>query len=495
VIKILLVIHVIIFIVFTPFLNVISFELPSTITIAGGAPISRADYDFSLICENNSHITNGGDATGYIIKIKNTGTQSDTITLDWDVINVTGGTEPDSNEWEAYLNKNWISLAPGSATNVILNVSTGCGCQINTIATIRITGESVNDPGVMTYIDTFTTRGPEQGKVKLEVKDFQVFSELEAGQQVNFKLVVKNPQASKQSFRIKNIRNTGDWQLIFSSSNFEVEALDKMEFDVFFTIPKLNNPHTYELGFRIISNYDPLITDSITIPISLLPELRIGSITPSVKDPVIKERVYFNVIVENIGPAIARSIKIHIYDHINHTIDHLIWQNTIEQLNGSSKVSLNFSWTPAKPGNYNFTAYVDPSNYIEETSNRYANNILVKELKVIEEKPEIPDDTEDSDTPIEMGFIQWSGVVVFIVVVLIFLFLYHRRREKNPSEFERTAKKLPVDNKKGNYGRVSPRNSRYGKTTARKIRMDGSGPHKKSGHVRYNQRYNKKRKR
>ena len=78
--------------------------MQSTISVAAGEPVSRADYDFTLICENNSHITNGGDATGYIIKITNTGTQSDTIALDWEIIDVTGGTEPDPSEWEAHLN-------------------------------------------------------------------------------------------------------------------------------------------------------------------------------------------------------------------------------------------------------------------------------------------------------------------------------------------------------------------------------------------------------
>ena len=128
---------------------------------------------------------------------------------------------------------------------------------------------------------------------------------------------------------------------------------------------------------------------------------------------------------------------------------------------------------------------------------------MVKELKVVEEKPEIPDDNEESNSSNDMELIQLSGVVAVIVVVLILLFLYYNRRGKTSSENERTAKKLPMDDRRGNYGRVSPRGSRYGKTTARKIRMDSSGRQKGKGRGgvsdrgrdRYNQRYSSKRKR
>ena len=61
---------------------------------------ARSDYNFIITCDNNSHITSGGDTTGYYIEVNNTGTSQDSISLSYDIIEVTGGEEPTPNDWE-----------------------------------------------------------------------------------------------------------------------------------------------------------------------------------------------------------------------------------------------------------------------------------------------------------------------------------------------------------------------------------------------------------
>ena len=100
----------------------------------------------------------------------NTGTQQDTIVLSYEIINVTGGDEPDVREWYANLDKTQLTLLVGETGIVILTVDSSCGCQEGTVATVRVLGQSINEPTVTAYADTFTTRGPEIREDALEIE-------------------------------------------------------------------------------------------------------------------------------------------------------------------------------------------------------------------------------------------------------------------------------------------------------------------------------------
>jgi uncharacterized membrane protein len=445
-------------------------------TVVQGSARADEDYEFTIECENNSHITDGGDATGYFIIITNEGRLADTITLSWEIINVTGGSEPDPKEWDAYLNKNQVSLNPLESAQIILNVSTGCGCQIDTVATIRVTGQSVNSPSKSVYIDTFTTRGPEIGDVELELTDYSIFSDLIAGQEVSFRLEVFNPQQTKHTYKLRATNKPNGWQLLYSDGEFFVNGISKVTLDIFLTLPLNNNPGEYKIKFIVESTLDPYINDDLTIEIPLLPELSVKTIDISVQEPIVNEKLTFNVDVENLGPAIARNIQVNYYDHEDRSIGHLIGQDTIVELSGNSETRLNFSWTPKTIGEYNITIHVDPENIISEVGNRYFNN-LEKFILTVHPKKE-DKDNEGNGAGFEM---MWVLLVVAAVVVVLIIIFFMFRRSNNFLD-EKTAKKIPLNSRSvGSKGKL---NKKRGKT-AKKIRMHETA---RRGHSRTNGR-------
>ncbi len=370
---------------------------------------------------------------------------------------------PDPSEWHASLSKAQVSLAQGQSTQLILNVSTGCGCQEGSVATIRVTGQSVNAPDIMDYVDTHTTRGPEVGVVELEFPDMLLFSELRAGQELSFNLTVKNPQHSKQAYKLSHTYKPADWRLSYSNSKFEVETLSKIDIDIFLKLPDENNPGKYKLGFKVESVYDPYVQDTVELELALLPELAIKKITPAISNPKAGEKVNFQIILENLGPATARMVQVNLYDHLDMSINHLIGQQTVEKILGNTETTLSFNWTASKVQIFNITAHADPENLIEEVGNRYFNNIKTIKLTVVLAKPNGSDDGKKNNDgatnsdiqqllsePISI-FLIVLCVVIFVILILIFLFRSRRRR----FEDEKTAKKIPLG--RGSSGRVSNR--------------------------------------
>jgi hypothetical protein len=266
---------------------------------------------------------------------------------------------------------------------------------------------------------------------------------------------------------------------------------------VFLRLPDINNPGEYKIEFRVESSLDPYIYENLEIPISLLPELSVKTITKSVKDPILNEKLTFELTVENLGPAVARNIQVNYYDSEDRSIGHLIGQNTIVELKGNSETKLNFSWTPKTVGQYNITVHVDPENIISEVGNRYFNN-LDKVTFIAKKKVEVKNGDEDGDSdPLELGFVLMIAVIVIVVILIIIFFLYHRSdnsMDEKEKKDEKTAKKIPLAEDK--YGDEPPkrlgrltRNKR--EKTARKIRMHDRK--RKSGRSSYGSRSKRRR--
>jgi hypothetical protein len=433
---------------------------------------ARADYAFTIKCENNSHITNGGDPTGYFIDIENTGTKQDTIIITNELIEVTGGTEPDPKEWSAFLNKGQVTLNPGAKTQVILNVSTGCGCQLHTVATIRVFGESVLSPSHSSYIDTFTTRGPEQDRVELEKPGNLVFSDLKADSDLNFTLGVVNPSSNPQKFTIRNTKKPKGWTLDYNTEAFEVAQLSNYNFKVQTKIPAKNEPGEYKFDFTIKSLYDPYVHDSVEFEMTLLPELAIKKLEFSNPEPVPGEQLIIQVTIKNFGPALARDFAVNLYDYSEPKIEFLVGQGKIDLLYGNDKFVQNFTWLPNKEGNYNLTALVNPSYDIDEVGNRFGNNLETKSILVKSKSnndngghPNNGDDerTEVFDSLSSTTLYSIIAIVIVLSVVVLY-FISSRLRGSNSSE--RTAKKIPLSRQKsrGSSGR-----------TAKKLSLDEAG--------------------
>ncbi len=417
-----------------------------------------SDYDFTIKCDDNSHITNGGDPTGYFINIKNTGTALDTIVLDWEIINVTGGTEPDPQEWSAFLNKEQVTLNPGDNQVVILNVSTFCGCQLDTTATIRVTGRSVNEPAVTGFVDIYTTRGPEEGAVELEKPNMSLFSDLEAGQDLDFTLKVVNLNPNQQSFKIVNPSKPQDWVVEFNENSFKVSAFSTFDFPVFTKIPEKIVPGNVMFVFKVQSLYDPYIKDSLDFTFALLPELAVKNIKLMDTEAVVGNKLKLQVTISNLGPALASSFIFEVYEAADLSSVHLITQINVDMLWGSEELVRNISWTPVEARLYNITVLVNPGFTIEEVGNRYGNNLKTTGFTILSETSNGNDNGNGSNGG-PQGILIFSIFVVIVVLVLLY-FIFQRQRANDESE--KTAKKIPL---KRNLGK---------KKTAKKLKFGDS---------------------
>jgi uncharacterized membrane protein len=417
-------------------------------------PETRAgtDYNFTILCENNSHLTNGGEETGYFIEINNTGTTQDTIVVSYEIISVTGGEEPDINDWFVRLEPDQVTLQPGEAKVVILRVTTTCTCQEGSTAVIRVTGGSGNDPSKVGYVDTYTTRGPTVGEqqVKIELEDVSVFFELSAGQNLSFNLKVTNLQTVAQSYVISNVRKPKDWPLDFIRDSFEVPQKSKKIIEVRTQIPQENEPGIVAFRFDVESVRDPTISDSFQTPIDLLPELSVKKFTVLTETPIVDESVVLQIEVENLGTALARDIDINLYNGTAFEPQFVINTDKIPQLKGNESVILNFSMTPRSVADYNITVFIDPDGWIEEVANRLGNNFLTKRISVNSKPPEKPPNngSNGASNGLSDYLLPIIGTFVGIVIVLILIyFLLHRARTKK--ENERMAHKIPLSRSVG----------------------------------------------
>lgn len=431
---------------------------------------SRAgsDYDFTLKCEDNSHITNGGDPTGYFIEITNTGKFQDTIILNWEIINVTGGTAPDPKEWDAFLNHEQVSLNPSNSRKVILNVSTDCGCQIETKATIKVTGYSANNPSLVKSIETYTTRGPDVDYVRLEGPKMSKFADLVAGQKLNFTLKVVNPSSNPQSFKITNQAKPVDWKIEFNEDPFKVGPFSTYNFNVKTQLPIKILPKEYSFQFLVQSTYDPHVKDMLEIKFALLPELLIRKIKLSDKEPIVDEQIKVIVTIANEGPALANDVEFEVFEQFGSGSEILLNKIIIDTFSGSTEQIQNVTWTPSLEGLYNLTAHVDRKKQIQEEGNSEFNNFKIKGFKIYpNSSSENGKNGENGNSKEEKDIIEgiFSSenmiyLIICIVTVLIILFYFIFHRLKKSKNAEKTAKKIPLNRQSSS------------KKTAKKMKLD-----------------------
>ena len=404
-----------------------------------------SEYSFTITCNNNTHVTNGNDPTGYYIEVKNTGTKQDSLLITYKIINVTGGSEPDINEWHANLNRDSVTLNPGDTETLVLTVESGCGCQEGTIATVRVTAQSGNEPTIIAYLDTFTTRGYVVGRlVDFDIADVSVFFELVAGQNLTYELAIYNFQTVSQSYKLINDLKPDGWVLEYDQESIEVNANSKKRVKIHTKIPEENEPGKYSFAFKIKSDRDPTIHDYLWVNLTLNPELAVEKIVPSTVMPKPNESVYLMVNISNLGPAVGRSFKVHLYDgefNSNNLNENLINFTTITELYGGEETTLNFTWYPESTGLYNISVYVNPYSSPAEAFNRYGNNIL-KEPITIQEfiPPKNPKKKGDDDKWLYYQIAIGVSVITLLVVILI---MYIFRNSASTSD-ERTALKIPL---------------------------------------------------
>ncbi|WP_455391830.1 CARDB domain-containing protein [[Eubacterium] cellulosolvens] len=424
-------------------MNLPSFEVMDCYASSDySGPRARADYEFTIICENVTHVTNGGDPTGYFIEITNTGSRQDTILLTAKIINVTGGDEPDINEWHTRLDKDLVNLGAGQSEIVILTVETGCGCQDGTTATVRIAGESSNEPSMTAYVDTYTIRGPVIGEqlVDFDIEDVSVFFSLTAGQDLTFNLVVYNLQTVSQSYYIINTIKPLDWVLEYNQAPFEVAKNSKKVIPIHTGIPLKNEPGEYMFRFDVRSDRDPTISGSTQVPIALLPELTVDEINVTPREPYLNNPVALRITIKNLGQAVARNFVLNLYNTTVNVLDlgrNLINSTKIKELYGNETVVVNFTWFPQELKAYNITLFVNPGNPIPEFSNRYGNNLKTKKITVQEQPQDKPVGDGDRDGS------SWLGVGILVIIILLVVFFMKKSRKFSHNDV-RTAQKIPL---------------------------------------------------
>ena len=404
-----------------------------------------ADFNFTITIDNNSHITNGKEETGYFVNVTNIGTQQDTIVLSYEIINVTGGDEPDVREWYINLDKTQLTLLAGETGIVILTVDSSCGCQEGTVATVRVSGKSINEPTVTAYADTFTTRGPEimEDALEIELNNTSVFLDLQAGQKLAFKLVIYNLQSNQNSYFITTYSKPAGWSVEYNQESVVVDSNSRVLFEVVLGLPEENEPGDFTLGFNIKSNRDPKIRDSLEIPLKLLPELSVESISAVGTEIYPDELVTLQVTLKNLGPAIARGFVVNLYNTSDIQVEpetHLITTLKFPSLAGGAEQVLNFSWYPNALGEKNITVFVNPDWSIEEFSNRYGNNILTKKI-VVKSPDTSTDENDDADPDSNLGIMS-AGLVAIIIIIILLVYFFKRGRNSNNEV--RTAHKVPL---------------------------------------------------
>ena len=442
---------------------------------------AQANYDFTIECYNNSHLTNGGDPTGFYITINNTGIYQDTYLITFKILSITGGEDPQPGDWAGDLDKESISLGPNDSGIVILTVSSSCSCQEGSTATIQVTAESVNSPSVTGYVDTFTKYGPPEGSVRIEYGTLSMFSYATAGQTVDTSLNIYNLQSVDQTYILKHTKNPGRFGLSYLTEPFEVPQKDVVSVPVQITIPLENEPGSFNITFHIRSEKDSMIENSVEIPIELYPELAVTKMIPSNLVPKPNETVIFQVTVENLGPAVCRKCPINLYDGVERTEEHLIGSKAIINLFGNTSVTYDFTWSSEHEGTYNMTAFVNPALSIQEVSNRFGNNYKTVKISV-QEKVEPPDGGGDGNTSEEDGkkdneslmdspmFFVSIGAIVCVIVVLLVLYLVYRSQSSSSGDDERTARKIPINRGIGSRSNYTARGK---KKTARKEKLNG----------------------
>jgi hypothetical protein len=410
---------------------------------------ARANIDFIITTENNSHITNGKEATGYFINITNTGTLQDTVVLSVEIINVTGGDEPDVREWSAVLDKTQVTVPPGVSAMVVLTVVSSCGCQEGTVATIRVNGRSITEPSISGFLDTYTTRGPslDGDLLEVELADVSVFMDLQAGKSITFELNIYNLQSIEQSYIVSTFYRPVGWKLDYLRTSFIVGGKAKYTMDVELTLPIQNEPGDYKIIFDIESDWDSNIEDGLEIPLKLLPELAVEAIKLVGDNVYPGENVTVQVIIKNLGQAIARGFKVNLYNTTNiqdQPEDHIIGSVVFPSIGAGAEQVLNFTWRPDAVGEENLTAHVNPNSAIPEFSNRYGNNILTKKVAVHEPGSNDPGDKDD-DSGSGIGYLIPTISLIIVIIIILFLIYYAKHRSSGGGSSTRTARKIPLD--------------------------------------------------
>jgi len=322
-------------------------------------PASGTKADFYSIDINSTttvKTTDGKNPVDYIITVTNTGNRQDTITLYPELLEISGCSEPDENEWSYTLDTSLITLAPSQSVALVLTVSTSCGCQVNCKAAIEVHAISGSDANVHESIVLYTTRGPAKKVTGLVVEiDFNsALNLIYLDQVMKFDVYIYNLQNQQDAIIVWPSEGLETWSIGVSPDEFSLPPNSKKLITLNFKVPGNISSGDYNITLTAQSRDSPNIQGKDRILIEIRPDLIITDVSFSETPVYANERVEIRISVQNIGLTAASDIELVVYDELNLTSEHELDRQTISSLASNQSMTISVSWKPTK-GLYNIT--------------------------------------------------------------------------------------------------------------------------------------------
>lgn len=393
--------------------------------ITGTTTGARADYyALALNATVTEQTTDGKNPVTYIISILNTGNQHDTYTVYADILEITGCTEPDLDEWSTSLDKTLISLPPSQNSPIVLTVSTTCSCQVGCKATIAIHGISSSDSSVTETLLIYTIRGAAQKQtgIVVEINYNPFLTKLKVDSRVNLKVDVYNLQNSRDSFLAWNTEGPDEWSISLSPGEFSLQPNSKRAITLSFIIPKNAANAEYPIAVTAQSVSSPSMNGKDKVNVVVRPDIIIQNVTFS-KSPIeAGDNVKVKITLENTGLATAKDILFLVYDDLEFTSVHKLLENTISLLAPGETTDISVPWRP-ELGLYNITIWVNPNSTLAEL--RTDNNLRIEPISVIKARSDELDNTQF-----------YLTFLLILILIIIWLIIYFRISKKRKSAIE-----------------------------------------------------------
>lgn len=401
-------------------------------------PASGTKADFYSIDINSTttvKTTDGKNPVDYIITVTNTGNRQDTITLYPELLEVTGCSEPDENEWSYTLDTSLITLAPSQSVVLVLTVSTSCGCQVNCKVAIEIHAVSGSDANVHESIILYTTRGPAKKVTGLVVEiDFNsALNVIYLDQVMKFDVYIYNLQNQQDTIIVWPTEGPESWSIGVSPDEFTLQPNSKKLITLNFKVPENISSGDFYITLTAQSRDSPNIQGKDRILIEIRPDLIITHVRFSETPAYANERVKISISIQNIGLTPASDIELVVYDELNLTSEHELNRQTIPSLASNQSMTVTITWKPAK-GQYNITIMIDPNDEINELTN--VNNFRIEPLNV---KKAAGTTTQE--------WLYYALIFLIILIILIWLISRYRSAGKSGGPKDQDTREPPVHEK------------------------------------------------
>ncbi len=412
--------------------QVLPFSLTFEPSLIGTADGTKAEYySFTLNSTKTEQTTDGKYPVEYVITITNLGNHVDTFKIYAELVEVTGCSKPDVNEWSYGLGTTLITLQPSQSTPIILTVSTSCGCQIGCRATITVHGISSGDSSLKKSIITYTTRGQAKKVSGLVTEiDFNPdLNPLYLDTTMKFDVYIYNVQNQQESVIVWATEGPEEWLLIVSPDEFSMMPNSKQIITLSFRIPRNITIGIYSIALTAQSINYPSVQGKDRIQIQIKPDIIISNVTFSNTPIYAGEKIEINIEVKNNGLASATEVPITVYNDLNISTDHELIRDTLQSIQPGHTANIIIPWQPHE-GEYNIVIWVNPNDTFAELRND--NNLRIE--PVIVEKAREKVTTDD-----------FFYFTFFLILGLIFIWLiiYYKFSRKNHEPAHKRNTTLP----------------------------------------------------